>query len=111
MQTSWLSTAEQLTQAVRASPLRLQQLAEAAQADYHAVRRIKLNGAVKQGKNARALCKYFKIGDATPAPPVAITETVLTQAALGAWDGTEAHGVLILELLKCAERFRRSNPE
>lgn len=109
MQTSWLSIAEHLTQAVRASPLSLRQLADEAQADYHAVRRIKLNGAVKQGKNARALCKYFKIGEDELATPAAITETAVTQAALSAWDGTEAHGELILELLKCAERFRRSN--
>lgn len=103
MQTPWSEIAPRLTAAVRASPLKLPALAEAANVDYHAVYRIHRDGTRNRGKNALALCKYFGIALETE---IMISEQELAAAVIGSWDGTPEHARLLIELVQCAGPFR-----
>lgn len=89
-------------EALRASPLTTSQLAKETGVDYHAVYRMRRDGVTYRGKNALALCKFFKIGEEVAT----VSVSDLTAAVVYAWDGTPEHGRLLIELMRCAERFR-----
>ena len=96
------SLAQPLEKALRESPLSHVKLAQEAGVKYYAVRRMRLDGVTNRSKNAIALCKYFGISGASPT----LSRADLESAVSGAWDGTEEHGRLILNLIRCAGQYK-----
>jgi hypothetical protein len=94
--------ARPLEKALRDSPLSHVKLAEKAGVKYYAVRRMRLDGVTNRSKNAIALCKFFGISESAPT----LSRADLESAVAGAWDGTEEHGRLILNLISCAEQYK-----
>ena len=104
MQIDWQSLSERLTAALRASPLPLVEIAKRANVNYHAVYRMRRDKPAYQSKSALALCSFFGIYD--PAATATVSETELADAIASTWDGTPEHGQFIMELLRCARRYR-----
>lgn len=103
VQADWV-LARPLEEALQRSSLSNGELAKAAKVNYHAVRRMRRDGVINRSANAVALCKFFCIFEATPAE--AISERSLVSAIAEAWDGTEGHGRLILDLIKCVGQYK-----
>lgn len=103
LQIPWANISAQLTQALRTSSLSLPALAAAANVQYHAVYRMRRDGVKNRGKNALALCRFFKIAlEAIPS----VSAQELAAAVLDSWDGTPEHGQLLLDLTRCARHYR-----
>lgn len=103
LQRGW-PLARPLEAALRASPLTHQQLADAAGVKYYAVRRMRLDGVKNRSRNGVALCNFFGISEPGSAPD--ISESDLTSAIAGIWDGTPQHGRMLLELIHCVGQYK-----
>lgn len=103
MQNPW-SLARPLEQALLASPLTHSQLAEKAGVKYYAVRRMRLDGVKNRSKNAVALCTFFGISDIGSG--AVLSKADLESAVADAWDGTEEHGRLILDLIRSVGQYK-----
>lgn len=103
VQSGW-SLALPLEKALRASQLSNAQIAGEAKVNYHAVRRMRRDGVRNRSANAVALCKFFRISESDRVGEM--SEAVLISAVVNAWDGTEEHGRLILDLIRCAEQHK-----
>ncbi len=101
MQAKW-TLARPLTQALRDSPLSNGALAEMAGVKYYAVRRMRLCGVKNRSRNADELCKFFGISEHSTT----LSREDLETALAGAWDGTEEHGRLLLNLIVCAGQYK-----
>ena len=80
------------------------QLAKASNANYYAVRRMRRDGVHYETENARALCRFLKIGHENETAPMTATE--LADAIVEVWDGTVEHGRLLVELARCARDYK-----
>jgi len=83
----------------------LRQISLAAGVDYFAVRRMKRGGLKRRTKNAVRLCIYFGINANVSATHLGSYEAIVGEIK-AAWDGSDAHAQLLVELIRSTRNFR-----
>lgn len=102
VQIPWSQVSTRLTEALRDSDLSMPALAARTGVDYHAIRRMILNGVKNRSENALTLCRFFNIPLETAKR---VSADTITAAVLANWDGTPEHGQLLMDLTRCAGEY------
>ena len=107
MQTPWQRLSRELMESLRSTTKTLQKIAAESRVDYFSVRRMKDKGFIRKTKNVVRLCKYLGINaNGDPAKPGDINSIVRELRA--AWDGSEPHAQLLVELIRSTRKFKVS---
>jgi hypothetical protein len=103
MHRQWTLASRALQRQLESSQESTRQIAQNAGVNYYAVRRMRKRGLTRKTENAVKLCNYFKIsahGEVTFAEICGELED--------AWDGSEAHSGLLIQLIRSTRNFKVS---
>lgn len=105
-QRHWKAISAELRSKITSSGMSASQLAEFADIDYHAARRI-LIGSIKNSSGpAKALCKHFKIDLYENAKSQIDDRMIKLQLLINnVWDRSESHLDLMENLIKSTKGF------
>lgn len=107
LQKSWLEIKPELEHALKSYAGTAKKLSISAEIDYFSARRYLISPPENQTKNALKLCSYFNIEINLQNKTL---ETLLN-AAYDAWDGTDEHAKVLIDLIgwsKSLNQFRQS---
>jgi hypothetical protein len=107
MQTPWARISRDLAAQLAQEKQTLRKISSAAGVDYYAVRRMKRGGLKRRTKNAIRLCSYFGISANIPAARLSNYEAIVGEVK-AAWDGSDAHAQLLVELIRSTRNFKVS---
>ena len=102
---AWAQAATALTRKLRETELSTSEIARASGVDYHAVRRMRLDGVSNHTRNAALLCGFFGILQRQEEGDGAALDELIRAVQI-AWDGTEDHALLLRRLLEAGAGFR-----